>query len=210
MPQAVLPDLNTAYIRYRTEILINLKSKNYLLCFGALNAINGLLPKNYQVKISDLEYKKATETSLKAACNFCTMTVKDSDGKDQEIQTEHEYNSLKFYNRLLPLISRTMTNQTYEKVWDCPKCNKTNQLEKTELIQNTLQEPYFLQVVPKPPIRKEGIASRYLGKDVEHWILDFLGELEHQMGKYRSEYVPKGGELPDDEFQVEANLEDYL
>ena len=53
MPQARLPDINTAFIRYRSEVLVGMKKGDWDSMHGSLNGINGLLPQEYQVKISD-------------------------------------------------------------------------------------------------------------------------------------------------------------
>ena len=179
------------------EILMNLKSKNYTMCFGSLYTLNGLLPEKYQVKVSTIEYKKLTRTALTAICKFCEKPT--------------DYNTLKVYKVLLPIITRTLSGTDYDKVWNCSNCQKMNKLEHTKVLQNVLQEPYFLQVVPKAPERHDGILDRStFDIKIRQWILQFLSEISHQMGKYRQEYVPKGGEMTDDQIEVESTLEEYL
>ena len=178
------------------EILMNLKSKNYTMCFGSLYTLNGLLPEKYQVKVSNIEFKKLTDTALTAECEYC--------------HEASDYNTLKIEKVLLPLITRTLKGVDYEKGWNCKKCKKYNKLETTKIKQNVLQEPYFLQVVPKAPERHDGIMDRStFDIKIRQWILLFLSEISHQMGKYRQEYVPKGGETTDDLIEVDTHLEDY-
>jgi len=75
MPQARLPDINTAYITYRREVLVSLKSKNYTSCIGALYALNGLLPEKYRVTISNLAYAEKTEQDLLVICRHCKQKI---------------------------------------------------------------------------------------------------------------------------------------
>lgn len=178
MPQAILPDLNTAYITYRREIIINLKSRNYNYCVGSLYAINGILPKEYQVVVSDIEYKDKTKRDMIAKCPQCGI--------------EHKYDSLKIFDLLLPEFERAISNQDFVKAWFCNKCKTTQRLKATEVTQEQLKEPQFIKVVPKMPNRKDGLMDRRsYDKKITQWIENFLVELEHQMGKFRKEYVPK-------------------
>lgn len=212
MPQAILPDLNSAYIRYRNLILEKASAKDYTMCFGALYAINAILPKEYQVAVSTIEYKKRTNTGMFVICGYCTTQTKDEKTKEiKEIPTEHDYHNIKVYSKMLDSVSRVIKGKDYEKLWDCPKCKKPNNLEKTEIIKTALQEPMHFQVVPNAPARKDGIEQRSnYDIDVQKWILQFLGELEYQMGRHRREYVPKSTETLDGGFlQTEENPEDY-
>ena len=211
MPQAILPDLNTAYIRYRNLILEKISSKDFTLCLGALYALNAILPKEYQVKVSTIEYKKATQTGLIVICNHCTSLKKDEkNDKMVESPTEHDYNNIVIYKKLLDSVSQVISGKTYEKLWDCPKCHKPNKLEKTEIIKIALQEPIHFQVVPNAPERKDSIAERSnYDKELIKWILQFLGEIEYQMGRHRREYVPKSTELMESGYTSSENMEDY-
>ena len=209
MPQAILPDLNSAYIRYRNLILEKISSKDWTLCFGALFAINGILPKDYQVTVSSIEYNKKTQTGLIMVCGYCTEDIKEND-KVITRPTEHDSKKVVIYNKLQDSVNQVLTGKKFIKLWDCPKCKKTNKLDKTEIIRTALQEPVHFQVVPNAPERKDGIAQRSnYDIDVEKWILQFLGELEYQMGKYRREYVPKTGTLEEMIFNDPENMEDY-
>lgn len=209
MPQATLMDLNTSAITYRKEIIMNLKSKNYAMCFGALNAINGILFDQYRVKVSTAEYKLALQNAKTAACAFCTSETFDTkSGKSISKPTEHDYYTLKFYSLMLPNVARILADHEYDKVWDCPKCGKSNKLKDTKIFRNTLQKPYFLKVVPDAPERKDGIMDRSTyDKKIKSWILDYLGELEHQMALQRIEYIPKGGETTDDLIEVDSDFD---
>ena len=64
MPQARLPDINTAFIKYRNEVIAAIKRKDYDNMHGSLNGINGLLPTEYQVIISNTKYEELTRTDI--------------------------------------------------------------------------------------------------------------------------------------------------
>jgi len=179
LPAHALPDLNTGYITYRREILTNLKSENYRYCIGALYTLNGMLPETYQIEISTIRYNEITQQKLLATCKHCEIVS--------------DYTNLKIVNTLLPLVEGMIIGKDHEKMWYCNNCHKYNKLSQTDLGKNVPIEPYFLKVVPKPPERRDGIVDRlHYKKNIENWVITFLIEVEHQMGKYRREYVPKG------------------
>ena len=68
MPQARLPDINTAFIVYRREAITSWKSQTYDACFGSLQTLNGLLPHDYRVMISDSEYYKEINKDMLFTC----------------------------------------------------------------------------------------------------------------------------------------------
>lgn len=196
MPQARLPDINTAYITYRREVLVSLKTKNYTSCIGSLYALNGLLPQKYRVTISNLEYAEKTMQDLKVICNHCKQQI--------------NYKSIKILKVIMPLIDGLITSQSYHKVWDCTLCLKENTLDHTEMIQQVLKEPSFLQVVPRPPNRKEGMKDRttYHNQFVI-WAETLLIELEAQMAQFRDDNWHKGDDpLLDEEVDTEGEDEE--
>lgn len=183
-PQAALPDLNTAFIVYRREAITSLKSKRYDACFGALYAINGLLPKEYRVKISTKLYDEKTNLDTIAVCQHC---------KEQT-----NYNEINIHDVLLPVAVGIITGLEYEKVWTCTKCNQVNKLYKTDILEPTIEEPYFVKIVPKPPMRRTGLLDRLsYHKQISRWVWTFLDELEAQMSNYRREYRPMNNDMID-------------
>ena len=195
-PQAALPDLNTAWIKYRTEVLAAIKSKNYNSMFGSLFAINAMLPKDYQVEISDRKYYDKIKQDVIVICNHCSKVCEHCiDGKGECI-AETKRDDIKIKNVIGTILTSILINNKTEKLWQCPKCNKNNILSRTRIIQNVLKEPFFIKIVPSPPSRKDGIIHRReYPKKVEKWAYQFLDELEHQMSKFRLEYVPKDTEF---------------
>lgn len=188
---AALPDLNTKWIINTREFLIAIRSHNYPAMFGCLLTSNAMLPDKYQVKISNNEYNKLIKQDLSVICNHCNTETKHQDIDIQTILTNHSLS--------------TITGQRTERVWHCNKCNKTNLLTKTRMIQDKMAEPYYLQVVPSPPTRKGTLTDRSeYHRIVEKWAWQFYSELEHQMSLYRIEYRPKSDEVEENEFMDEA------
>ena len=182
IPQSRLPDVNTAFIKYRNIATSSLSSRNYDSLFGALYAINGMLPKEYRVKISTIEYNKLTKQDLFVTCNKC--------------QTEIDFKAVQVFRLLMPLVETAITQVSTMKVWVCTACNYENKLLKTKMSQKTLQEPYFLKVVPKPPLRKDGLSDRSsYHRKVSQWAWGLLDELETQMAQFRDDNWKKPGDM---------------
>ena len=196
MPQARLPDINTAYITYRREVLVSLKTNNYTSCIGSLYALNGLLPEKYRITISNMAYAEKTMQDLLVVCRFCKQNS--------------NYKKIKILKVIVPLIEGLVSGQAYHKVWDCTLCSKENSLDHTEMIQQVLKEPSFLQVVPRPPNRKEGMKDRttYHNQFVI-WAETLLIELEAQMAQFRDDNWHKGDDpLLDEEVDTEGEDEE--
>lgn len=181
MPQAALPDINTILITYRREIIVDLNHKNYSGVVGSLMAINAVLPDKYQVEISTRKYNEHVNQSRLAKCGYCNY--------------EPELKTLKIENVLLDSFNELIRNTKNDKVWKCEKCKKMNRMSKTKIIQPKPKMPFFIGIVPEPPERADGMMDRMsYSKKFTAWARNFLVELEHQMGKYRIEYVPKSGD----------------
>ena len=88
--QSRLPDINTAFVKYRNIVTTHLEMNDYTACFGALYALNGLLPDEYRVKISTTEYNKLTKQDIFIKCGNCNL--------------ETEYNKIKVFDLIMPLI----------------------------------------------------------------------------------------------------------
>ena len=187
MPQARLPDINTAYITYRREVLSSLRSRNYTACIGALYALNGLLPEKYRVTISTQEYNEKTNQDLLIKCNKCNQ--------------QNSKKLIKIQTVISPLIEGLISGQENIKVWNCILCKAENRLSNSILTQKILKEPTYLQIVPKPPNRKQGMKdhSSYHNQFVV-WAETLLIELEAQMAQFRDDNWHKGDEEHMDEY----------
>jgi hypothetical protein len=201
MPQARLPDINTAFIKHRNEVISSLKSQNYESVFGSLYALNALLPDTvytkdeneelagkpkYRVVISDIEYGKLAKPTIRLFCYHC-----------DDVQDGFLYESVRMFNRLLTFSEAVITRRKYEKVWICPNCNKINKLDKTrrldKIAETQLKEPYYLGVVPKPPKKQRGLLDRdKYNKHMKQWAETFLAELEARMAQFRDDNWNQG------------------
>ena len=193
--QAYLPDINTAYISYRGEAIRSIKSEAYDSAFGALYSLNALLPEEYKVKISSIDYEEATRQDLKIICLKC--------------KEKADYKQIRVFDLLLPLLNNLITSKTHEKVWLCPTCKNCNRLEKSEFIQEVLQEPCLLKVVPKPPQRKDGLMDRNsYDRKVTGWLWNMLSELEGRMSAFREANWNKGGDENDQQIDTSGEKDD--
>ena len=193
--QSRLTDVNSAAMKYRNVVIASLASKNYDNCFGALYALNGLLPKEYRVQISTIEYNKLTKQDIFIKCNKCNV--------------ELDFKSVQVFPLLMPLINSALSGNEYEKVWFCPACKHENKLLKTEMSQRVLKEPYFLKVVPKPPTRRDGLNDRSsYHRKVSQWVWGLDIELETQFAQLRDDNWKKPGSSYDEEFNIDTSGEE--
>lgn len=181
-----LPDINTEFIMYRREAINCHSAKKYDSMFGAAYALNACLPKDYRVRISNTEYQDLIKQDIIAICSFCNH--------------EFKYKDIHIYNIMVSQFVLLLTDKRFEKRWKCSECKEVNQLSKTRLVQNIRKKPYFLQVVPEPPERKDGLLDRWsYHKQVSQWFWQFMDEIAFQESKFREEYVPKDQSGADDE-----------
>lgn len=191
--QARLPDINSAYIKYRSETVWALKNKMYNLMHGSLVGINALLPLDYQVIISTSEYEQLAKTETTYLCTYCDVPNDKSDIEVFDLQP----------NSIQTLVHGKMIN----KVWRCTKCKRVNMLNKTFISQTILQNPTFLGIVPEPPTRKNGLMDKLkFNIEIERWAWLCLSELEFKMAKFRDDNWNKG----DDELigDIDTSLDD--
>ena len=193
MPQSRLPDINTAFITHRRDVISSLKARNYGACFGSIQALQGLLPEGYRIVISTIEYNKLTKHEKFYTCNFCGE--------------ESERSKIRIDDVLLTVIDSVLLGRKTQKMWTCPKCKEDNGLEDTEISETTLKEPYFLKVVPNPPERKDGLHDRstYHNK-MEQWVRTTLAELEAQMAQFRDDNWTKEEEIS--ELEIDTSIEE--
>lgn len=196
--QSRLIDVNTAFITYRREVLNNLKSQNYPMVFGSLFAMNALLPLKYRVHISTVDFEKVVKDKekLMAICKHC-----------EALTEEHELRPVQV---LLSFSVSSITGQQTQKIWTCKDCLKMNELAETHFVQNKLENPSFMKVVPDAPQRHEGLMPRNVWHTmVVAWSLQFLAEIEEQVAEFRDDNWQKS-ELYEggDDYDGTAEAED--
>tara|TARA_B100000470_G_C19659628_1_gene332510 strand:+ start:112 stop:708 length:597 start_codon:yes stop_codon:yes gene_type:complete len=179
MPQARLPDINTAYVKYRVEAIHALKKKEYNVMHGCIIAINALLPPEYQVIISTPDYTELSKAEITYKCSSCEEAIPKED--------------IIIFDLLPNSMQMLLHGRNANKVWNCIKCHKLNQLDSTKISQTVLQNPTFLGVVPESPARTNGLMDRMrFNIEIERWGWNILGELEFKMGQFRDDNWKRG------------------
>ena len=190
MPQAKLPDVNSAIVKHRSYALICMESKNYSGATGSLSSINALMPADYKVEINSQKFKDLLRTKTFFVCTECHKEVIRS--------------KLKILKLLNPIVVGTITNNQYQNVWICTECHKENKLLKTRIINETIAKPYYLKVVPEEPRFRDNLQTREAYHEhYKVWFYNFLEEIEYQVGLYRAEYLSQ-----QDMFEVEVPPDD--
>jgi len=186
MPQARLPDINTAFTKFTNKALSSLESENFSSCIGSAYALNALLPDEYRVRVSTQSYNEATKKHTVAVCQYC----------NDEVETK----TLEYNDQVKSSFEQILTSTQTEKVWLCKKCNKA-QLRLMTLYKEVIPaEPYFVNCVPKPPERKDGLMSRSSYKrEFTTWFWLFMGELEERMAQFRDDNWTKTEQFGDEQ-----------
>lgn len=193
--QARLPDINTAYIKYRNKAFDNIESGHYHLCISALYNLNALLAEPYRVKVSTKDYLEKIKQDIFFKCSKC----KEETIKDQ----------IRILNVMVPLLTNFISDKKSVQVWLCPNCSHENILQTTEISQEVLPNPVYFKVVPEPPQRKDGLMSRWTYHiKFTQWAENFLTELEAQMAQFRDDNWSKEDDIYTDH-EIEIDESDY-
>lgn len=188
MPQARLPDVNTAFVTYRRHILQCLNRNEYEDCIGAIISMNSLLPKEYRITISDDEYYEKMRTETIAVCTGCGH--------------EHIYETIKPFELTLTEFEATISGKKKDKAWVCTekKCKAVNRLSQTKIIKAIPEATDHIQIIPKPPTRKAGIRERSkFHKRIRDWIWNAVYEVEERSAQFRDDNWHKANEMMPDE-----------
>ena len=148
------------------------------------------MPEKYQIKISTEEYNRITKMDVIVFCGKCEKDINKNDIKIIE---------LSITGVLGVLGIKTV------KIWLCPACGYENRLVTTKMKQTKFNQPHYLQVVPDPPERRDGMLSR-LGyhNRAEKWVWLILEELEFALATWRDDYMKQNRE----EFEENSNDDD--
>ncbi len=195
MPQAKLPDINNAWVRYRNYGLESIDSKNYSSAVAAIYEIIALFPENYRCEINTDKRNVLEKDTIIYVCGNCSK--------------ENNHDEVKIFNLVLDMTTSFISGNNQETVWNCLGCDYQNRLQSTEIIKSQLKKPYYFKVIREPPNRKQGIMDRVQYDNImRKWFFEALAETDHQLGLYRDEYRPtdeeeeahdiEGGEEEDD------------
>jgi len=182
--QSKLPDVNSALVRHRSNALEALKHNDMRTSVISLDAMNSLLPDDYQITINTNKYNELIADRLIAICTNCNAELSGT--------------AIKVFNYYLPFETQTLLMQKYAKAWICPECNKVSIMRNTKFKKQVLEEPYYLKVVPEAPSDRFSNRLQFHEKFTK-WFNTVLRELEHQISLYRAEYQAQqdGMEQPD-------------
>lgn len=179
MPQARLPDINSSFMKFRNEVVVAIKKKDWVLMHGCLNAINAILPESYRIIISTKEYDKITKVQIVYYCNFC--------------EHPNEKESITIFDTVSNVLDGLIYGDSTYLVWVCSKCIKTNRLSQTIIDKPKIQNPSFLGVVKDPPERKDGLMNRLIfNSSIASWGLTMLKELEAKEAQFRDDNWNRG------------------
>ena len=184
MPTARLPDINTAIITHRGDMLEAKRHDDYTGTVQAYMAINALMPSDadkttgrpkYRVQFSNKAYGEANSGTMLAVCPACKIEFKRSE--------------LKVYLGHPTPLERIIAGEPRARFWKCTKCKAVNRLAKTRHIHDRVSAPNFFGVVPPPPIRPIGLAGRTWYREKFHaWAAIAIPELENKIAQYRDDY----------------------
>lgn len=173
------------WVKWKAYGLDCIRSQDYAGAVASIYGINSLLPEKYVCEVNTEKHDELQKDKLVLICNKCNKETNRQDAK--------------IYDLLLPLISSIISNQTFEKYWNCsdPNCNGKQPLVNTRMIRDSHKQPYYYKVIKSPPVRKEGLADRKYHTHMTNWFYDSIKELDHQLGIYREEYTPPDQENED-------------
>lgn len=195
LPQARLPDINTAFNTHRKRAILAIESQNWTEAIGALYAINASLPLEYRVIISNEKYNELTKQDLVAECNNCKERI--------------DYSRIRVLTVIVSPTVQLLTNQHTERIWVCPLCKKDNRLIETKVEQSILAQPYYLGVISKPPKRTDSLVSHInYDRTMERWCWTMLDELEQKMAQYRDDNWSRDDELEEFGAPIDTKWED--
>jgi hypothetical protein len=182
--EAKLPNINAAFIYWRSTAMKSMNMQDYNGAAGSLNNINALLTIDYKVAVNQSEFNKHQQNKFIYVCGKC--------------KTETLFSDLTITQTRLPFIESVLAGADKVPTWECPKCKKENLQITTHKVTESLSEPNYGKVVGNCPIRGEGIGNR-LGFESKFstWFYKFLEELEYQVGLYRAEYQSQHDESMD-------------
>lgn len=193
--QAKLPDVNAAIVRYRSQALESVKTRDYEMAVSSINFINADLPEEYKVQVSTDLYNSIVEDRKIIPCQFCTSkeTVL-KDGKltltGKSIPTECSLTEIIQYDLEMDWLEQILSGKKSKRVWNCTKCGKLNDMDVSKIKIKKYQAPFYLKIMPEPPKRKRGIQGRAsYDNDFKTWFDIAMSEIESQISKYRAEYA---------------------
>jgi hypothetical protein len=198
-----LPDISGRFNQWTGYAVKQLQVKNYEGAIGALDNMNSLLDEEHRITVDTDEYFRKLASEKFYLCNFCTESRQHIENPEEDpedhiitkikIPTEVNYSEIKVFDRTCDYMESVMTSQRTRKAWICPKCKSTNMMKDTKVIQAEHDEPFYIGIVPEPPMRT---STNRIGFDrrFRRYFNIYSKELEHALMNYRVDYIKDHGE----------------
>ena len=174
--QSRLPDINSAIVKHRTNALSAFSCGDYPSCIISLDAIIALLPDDYKIEINSEKYKEILADRKTIDCDKC--------------KTENILNDVTQYDLELGWQEQILIGVKSQRVWICIKCDMLNEMQFKKIKIVKYNQPYYLGVIPFPPIRGRGISKRNsFESEFAEWFDIVVKEIEQKVMLFRSEYA---------------------
>lgn len=165
-----------------------------------INSLNTLLTTRYTIPISTELYNERTKIGQTRMCQHCIMKeskiVIDVEGNESkeyfETQSkipETEINIIKVRTTLMEEIA---SKQTFNLIWICPKCQKTNSIEDTPISSRKWGSNATHGVIWNQPIRIFTNRSQFDSSNIK-WLTAFLQEIEMGLMAFQKAYFDEHG-----------------
>ena len=174
--QSRLPDLNSSFVKHRTNALSAFSCGDYSSCVISLDAIIALLPDEYRVEINSEKYREILADRKTIDCNKC--------------KTENILNDVKQYDLELGWMEQILSDTKTQRIWICTKCETANEMQFKKIKIVKYNQPYYLGVIPSPPQKRRGITGRNtFDNEFAEWFDIAIKECENKIMLFRSEYA---------------------
>lgn len=173
--QAKLPDINARLVRHTNAIFNAYDKGDFAKAAVSFEAINALLPEDYQLKIDSKSYQDSIAPIKSFECSSCNK---------ESLETV-----IIPYMHTLDNAGALLVGNQILKVWRCPLCNNLNSFHHTKKFITQNNKHSFFKVIPEPPSKK-GMYDR-IGHEQKwlEWFDICFKEIERQISLYRTEYA---------------------
>lgn len=176
MAQAKLPDVNAGIVRYRSLAIEGFENNDPVLAEMALGNIVALLPAEFKIKINTDEYEAKVREQNFIVCTHC--------------QHENPREEIKPWPLKLYGFSQVLARHDCIYLWNCKKCHRENELNRSKKVIDRLKNPAYLGIIPDPPKKRYGITDRAsFPRQFRDWYKIASKEIESKIGIYRAEYI---------------------
>ena len=204
-----LPDISKNFGYFRNIAIDYLNRHNWDGARSGVYNLNECLGNDYMISLDDIAYQDQVKQHSFFQCNHCTITETKTINKDTEneyekeiqVQTEIPIQDVDIFEEHLDEVHQLLLHKKTDTVWICPKCKEVNPIRKTRKIIAEKAKPFFLKVIPMPPVEQIGL-DRGFPKKFTAWFWNAMEEITYQEYLYRTEYTHQNGQ------EMEENYKD--